>query len=106
MNSKEAQKDAHHIGQIISGLLQNYRSDSNIDIIRVGQLWQQSVAEDIYENSRPWAFKGSVLLVHVANSAWIQQLQFYKRDIIRGLNSAMGNSCITDIKFKVGPING
>jgi len=98
-------KDFFHIGTLISNILntcRNERPDS--DMIRIWALWDKTMGVTIAENARPAAFKGQLLVVQVASSPWMQQLQFLKKDIIQKLNSALGKELVQEIKFKIGPI--
>jgi len=96
-------KDFSHIGTLINNVLnkcRNERPDS--EMTRIWALWDKTMGVTIAENARPAAFKGQLLVVQVASSPWMQQLQFLKKDIIQKLNSALGKELVQDIKFKIG----
>jgi hypothetical protein len=96
-------KDFSHIGTLINNVLntcRNERPDS--EMTRIWALWDETMGVTIAENARPAAFKGQLLVVQVASSPWMQQLQFLKKDIIQKLNSALGKELVQDIKFKIG----
>ncbi len=69
---------------------------------RIWALWDKTMGMAIAENARPAAFKGQLLVVQVASSPWMQQLQFLKKDIIQKLNIALGKELVQEIKFKIG----
>jgi len=94
-----------HIKNVLDGVLRSCRSDDEVDMIQVWRLWNTAVGEVIGENTRPAAFKGRLLLVHAASSAYIHQLQFLKADLIARLNEALGRDLVADIKFKIGPVD-
>ena len=94
-----------HIGNVINGVLQQYRAEPDFELKAVWRLWNETVGETIAQNARPAAFKGNLLIVHVSNSTWIHQLQFLKNDIITRLNTALGKPLLKEIKFKIGPLN-
>jgi len=100
---KKSKKSAH-IGRILNDVLKTLRPEADGGLAQVWQLWDDVVGRAIAENARPAAFKGKLLLVHVASSPWIHQLQFLKREIIEKLNAALGQDLIEDIKFKIGPV--
>jgi predicted nucleic acid-binding Zn ribbon protein len=91
-----------HIGGILSGLLQQYRPETEQGMLRVWRLWDRALGEDIARNARPAAFKGSLLLVYVTSPVWLHHLRFIKQDIIKRLNDDLGQPLVSDIKFKVG----
>jgi len=62
------------------------------------------VGEAVAKNAKPAGFKGKILLVNVVSSVWIQELQYYRNDMIRKLNEALGKELVCDIKFKIGPV--
>lgn len=92
------------IGPILAGILDRCRSASGGGIHHLVRVWAQALGPPIADNTKPFAVKGSLLLVHVSSSAWMHQLQFLKADLLDKLNEALGESTITDIKFKIGPI--
>jgi predicted nucleic acid-binding Zn ribbon protein len=100
---KKSKKSAH-IGSIMNDVLKTLRPEADSGLVQVWQLWDGAVGRAIAENARPAAFKGKLLLVHVASSPWIHQLQFLKAEIIQKLNAALGKDLIEDIKFKIGPV--
>ncbi|WP_207680000.1 DUF721 domain-containing protein [Desulfonema magnum] len=104
MKPRENTKEFTHIGSIINNTLKSYRSKSDEELGQVWKLWNNAVGDVIAKDAQPAAFKGKLLLVHVSSSAWIQQLQFLKKDMIIKLNNALGKHLIEDIKFKVGPL--
>ena len=104
MRSRKKKTEFVHIGSIIDNVLKMYGRDSDTGLAEIWNLWNSIVGSTIAENAKPAAIKGGLLLVHVASSAWIHQLQFLKDDIITTMNMALGKEMIDDIKFKIGPL--
>jgi len=98
-------KEFEHIGSVINKVLKTCRHESDKELIKVWSLWNSAVGDVIAENTRPAAFKGRLLLVHVVSSTWMHQLQFLKTDIIAKINDALGKDMIGEIKFKIGPLS-
>ena len=71
---------------------------------RVWPIWEEAVGSVIAQNARPAAFKGRILLVHVNSSPWLHQIRYLKAEIIAKVNTALGDSLVDDIKFKIGPL--
>lgn len=92
------------IGEIIGKVVQDFGRDADLGMIEVWKLWDNMFESPLSENTRPAAFRGKVLVVHVTSSAWIQELQFRKKDIISKINSTLGRDQVTEIKFKIGPV--
>ncbi len=104
MERKKHKANFVQIGGIIDDVLKTFRRESDGELTRVWQIWDDIVGDVISQNAKPAAFKGKVLLVHVSSSAWIHQLQFLKLSMISKLNGALGKALIEDLKFKIGPI--
>lgn len=75
----------HRKPQKISGILEtlinkiNHESRSNLEFLQ--KIWIEAVGERIDMHSRPVQFKGNKLLVHVENSAWMNELTYLKDQI-------------------------
>jgi len=104
MKRKKNNRGVEHIGSVIQNVLKTYRCESDGNLARVWDLWDNSVGETIAANARPEAFKGKILLVHVTSSVWMHHLQFLKENIINNINDALGETFIEEIKFKIGPV--
>ncbi len=105
MAEKGGKRDGFvHIGEILQTALRECRPQADGELIRIWHLWEEAVGEAVAENTRPAAFKGKLLIVHVSSSPWTHQLQFLKQDILRKVNAALGKNLVADIKFKIGPL--
>ncbi|MCP4693350.1 MAG: DUF721 domain-containing protein [Desulfobacterales bacterium] len=91
-----------HIGSLLDGILKKYRRDYDEGIERIWETWEGAVGKAIAENARPEAFRGKELLVYVNSSAWLHQLGFLKKDIIKKVNEALGADLVKEIRFKIG----
>ncbi|MGD9056349.1 MAG: DUF721 domain-containing protein [Desulfobacterales bacterium] len=104
MDDQDKRSDFVHIGNILDNVLKSYHTEADSGLRHVWHLWDVAVGETIAQNARPAAFKDNLLIVHVSNSTWIHQLQFLKNDLISALNTALGQPLLTDIRFKIGPL--
>jgi predicted nucleic acid-binding Zn ribbon protein len=93
------------IGDILSELMGQYRRDSGSQLIRIRELWEETVGARIAQSAQPVAYKQEQLYVNADNSIWIQHLQFLKTEIITGINHSLGGQWVKDIKFRIGPIH-
>jgi predicted nucleic acid-binding Zn ribbon protein len=92
------------IGQVLESILDQCRSNSGGGILHWIRLWDRAVGPPISDNARPFAVKGSLLLVHVSSSGWLHQLWFLKAELLEKLNQNVDPARIEDIKFKIGPL--
>ena len=90
------------LGALLPSVLNGIRQDADIGLLQVWEVWCGAVGTGVAAHAQPAAFKGDVLIVHVANSVWIHHLQFLKSEMRQQLNQALGEECIRDIKFKIG----
>lgn len=93
-----------HIGNVLPDVLGTCRTQTDVDLTRIWEIWNDAVGKTVAANAQPWAFKGSLLLVHVSSSPWLYQLRFMKQTMLTQVNTALGRDLITDIKFKIGSV--
>jgi predicted nucleic acid-binding Zn ribbon protein len=98
------QGDLTPLGNIIPGVLEDSRTLSDSELIRIWDIWEGIVGKVVAENARPAAFKGTLILVYVDSPAWMHHLQFLKAELIQKLNEGLGKPLIEDMKFKIGPL--
>ena len=104
MRKRDKQSDFVQIGNVIDGVLKNFRSEPDYALTKIWRLWDEAAGETIASNARPAAFKGKLLIVHVVSATWIHQLQFLKNDLMAKLNDALEKPLVEEIKFKIGPL--
>lgn len=90
------------VGAVLETLVENCRSRTGGRIAQLSHIWEKAVAPPISDNARPFAIRGSLLLVHVSSSPWLHHLQFLKTDLMDTLNRHLSSTPITDIQFRVG----
>ncbi len=101
-SNKNKPKEFEHISSIINKILKTYRHETGEDLKNARSIWNSTVGKSVAENAQPFALKGKILLVNVTSSSWIQQLQFFKNDILTKINISAGKELIEEIKFKIG----
>ncbi len=102
---RKKQKNMVHIGNILGDNFNNLRAGSDGEITRIWTLWGSAVGETIAKNSRPATFKGSLLMINVSNSVWLQHMTFLKAELINKINLALGSEIIKELKFKIGNVS-
>lgn len=98
------QKPMTHIGSILAKSLSVCRNRGDADMIRIWDIWDGAVGEAIAQNARPSAFKGHLLQVNVSSSAWLYHLNFLKTELMDKLNTALGDTMVRELTFKIGPM--
>ena len=64
--------------------------------------WAKAVPMRVRKNASPVAIRGKTLIVNVSTSAWAQELQFMKEDLLERLRGAYPKSPIRELVFRVG----
>ncbi len=93
------------VGEILSRVLSGYRPSKDLEMMRLWDVWEDALGREIAENTKPASFKGGVLVVSVASSAWLYQLKFLEREMIVNLNAHLEQSTITRIQYKIASIH-
>ncbi|MBU1181474.1 MAG: DUF721 domain-containing protein [Pseudomonadota bacterium] len=102
--TKKPTDDFVHIGNILGDALNKFRTDSDLELVSIFSIWKNVFGEAIANNSKPAGFKGKMLIVYVSSPVWIQELQYYKKNMITKINDALGKELVCDIKFRIGAV--
>ena len=102
--NKNNLEEFEHIGSIIKKILKTHRHETGEDLKNICTIWSRTAGKSVAENAQPFALKGKILLVNVTSSSWIQQLQFFKNDILTKINISAGKELVKEIKFKIGTV--
>jgi predicted nucleic acid-binding Zn ribbon protein len=94
------------LGSVLEGLLGELHLDVRVRQHQVWGMWDELVGEGIAGKAQPDRVRGKTLFVNVANSAWMQELQFMRRMIIDRINKALGAELIDSIQFRIGTVSG
>jgi len=87
-----------------AGIIRDKDWEKRFDQHRVFLKWEEVVDSETAACSRPLKVVNDVLWIEVENSAWAQQLQFKKLQLLDDLNDFLRISYYADIKFTVGKI--
>jgi predicted nucleic acid-binding Zn ribbon protein len=92
------------IGAILQKTLKKRQLSLPAKDFQIWEAWSRSVgplisAQTAYDN-----FRNGTLFIKVANSVWMQQLQFMKKEIIEKANAVLGREAVKNIFFSVGRV--
>jgi len=68
-------------------------------------IWDDVVGDMVAKQAQPSFLRRGVLFVKCSSPAWIQQLQFMKMMILKGLNHRLGREVIKEIRFQIGEVS-
>jgi hypothetical protein len=69
---------------------------------KISNAWSKINSANVAQNSAPDKLIGGVLYVNAKNSAWAQQINLLKSDIMLKLNAFMGEQAVKDIRLRTG----
>jgi hypothetical protein len=89
------------IGGLMSRLLARTGYDQQQTAGALVDAWDQAVPAVFRQASQPGLVKRGVLEVFVSHSALVQEMGFYKREILAKLTASVPGEGITDIRCRV-----
>lgn len=67
--------------------------------------WPRLVGQPAAAHTRAVGWRGSVLIVQVEHPVWAQELSLRRQQLVDQLNEAAGQGVVTDLLFRVGPVD-
>ncbi len=96
-----SKKQPDHIGFVLGEVVGQKKWASRFELHSVFAFWEEIVGSDIAAQAKPFKMHGTVLWVEVAESVWLQQLQFLKMAFIENINARFADVGLTDIRFSL-----
>jgi hypothetical protein len=89
---------------ILAALLPNLASGERLREYRVWEVWEAAVGSVVARKAQPSKIQRGRLFVTVSNSAYLQEMQFYKAQIRDAVNQRLSDPVVTDIFFTLGRV--
>lgn len=102
MRKRTYQYGDQSLAATFAGIIRDKDWEKKFDQHRVFLAWNELVDQQTAKCARPLKIVNDVLWVEVDNSAWVQQLQFRKLELLDALNHHLRVSYFTDLRFTVG----
>jgi len=90
------------LGALVPGVLKDMGLGESARALRVAECWEQVVGVEIARHSRPTALRAGVLEVTIDSSAWSQQLQLRRPELLDALRRALGEAAPRDLWLRLG----
>lgn len=90
---------AESISKVLKRTITNLGLDRKIREFDAVRLFPEVVGEKIAQRAQAVKIDRGMLTVRVASSAWRQELNYTKAEIIEKLNAVLGDKVVTDIYF-------
>ena len=88
-----------HIGGPIKKFLRSAGLEKGIAQQNAMDIWPGVVGKNVSKNTEPVSVEHGTMIVKTETSAWRQELQFQKKQIIETLNKKLNKKVIKDIRF-------
>ena len=89
--------------QHIAGAIKNFLRKTGLEKAVAQQnaleMWSTVVGKNVAKNTSAESIEHGTMLVRASTSAWRQELQFQKKEIINSINKKLRQKIIKDIKF-------
>ena len=88
---------------VLQSLFENGKSPLSAEFVRwkMSTEWSAVVGDTVAQNSRPDRVFKKILYIAVSHPAWVQQLRFMQKEIIRSVNKYNNKEWIEEVKFFV-----
>jgi len=87
------------VGAILPGLLRELGLEERATGWRAVTEWPALAGERIARRTRATSFRDGVLTVEVEGSAWMHELGFLSRDLVRRANERLGAQVVRQVRF-------
>lgn len=89
---------------ILSSILPHVASAERLQEYRVWEVWEAAVGRPVARKAQPSKIQRGKLFVTVSNSAYLQEMQFYKAHIRDAVNRRLDAPVVKDIFFVLGRV--
>jgi len=87
------------IARVLPSLLRELGLEAGVLGWRAVEAWPELVGPRVARHARAVAFRDGTLQVEVEGSAWMQELGYLKRDLVRRINQHLGAEDVRDVRF-------
>jgi predicted nucleic acid-binding Zn ribbon protein len=90
---------------VLQQVLRQYGLEHKFLEHRMTEAWEEVVGKTIAAHTLPETVRFKKLILRVDSSVWMQQLTFYKKEMIQKINESFPTLKIEEIHFRVGVID-
>jgi len=100
----QSAKRFQSLGGILERLIQEWGGEKELTLYRLAKHWQEVVGPQIALHTVPQTIRFHTLTLAVDSAPWMNQLLFFKKEIIQKTNRFVKKPLIEDIYFKMMPL--
>ncbi len=94
------EKYDHTLKEVISDLINAYRWKDDLDLVKLGNSWDNIVGKIIARHTQNLTVKNRILYINVDSSVIRNELLFARSKLIDSINKEMGGKMIDDIVLR------
>ena len=87
------------VGGVLGRVLESLGLSREMTGWRAVEAWPDLVGPRVARHARAVAFRDGTLHVEVEGSAWMQELGYLKRDLVRRINQQLGGEHVRDVRL-------
>lgn len=92
------------VSGILNKLLKKYGLEGKIIENTIAHKWEAIVGEIISAHSYPEGIRYKRLYIIVDSPVWLQEMSFYKKDLVEKVNGYFGRYIIKEVYLKTGQV--
>ncbi|MEK6537717.1 MAG: DUF721 domain-containing protein [Nitrospirota bacterium] len=90
------------VSGILVKLLKQYGLEGKMMEYTLAEKWETIAGSIIAAHSKPSDIRYRKLYIIVDSPVWLQELSFYKEELVNNINNYFGRKVINDVFFKIG----
>lgn len=94
------------IGDILENSFERLGIKTKVREWTIMKIWNKIVGSNISNVAMPAKIIGKTLYVTVSTSVWMEELKYFKTDMLDKINEILGANTISDMVFKLGKVDG
>ena len=102
MKRRDRRSQPERLGALVPRVLRDLGLQESARALRLAERWETLVGAEVARHSRPTGMRAGVLEVTVDSSAWCQQLQMRRPELLASLREALGEDAPRDLWLRVG----
>lgn len=87
------------VARVMSRMLRDLGLEQDVLGWRVVKEWPELVGSPVADHTRAVAYRDGAVQVEVEGSAWMHELGYLKRDLIKKINEQLGSAYVRDVRF-------
>ena len=94
--------ELEQVGLLVPRVLGDLGLAASARVLRLAERWEEAVGAEVAHHCKPTALRGEVLEATADSSAWCQQLQLQREEILASLRRVAGDDAPADLWLRVG----